>query len=389
MPKLRFWASLLLNVLLASAAGIPSSRYRNCQRSRKACPEGTLVVSASDPKADFSTVQAAIESLPHDNSSQTILILAGTYTEQVNVTRPGPVTLLGQTDHVTDASKNQVTINWAQANHDSTGQSVDNVFGSVLTVAPTLNASYTGSGPTGFPVPEDTPFGSVDFRAYNIDFTNTWADYSDGPAHALSFSRANGGFYYCGFYSYQDTVYVGKLGNAYFHKSIIAGQTDFIYGFGTAWIQSSDILLRNCGGGITAWKGTNTTFENKYGVYIVDSSVRAANASIAPEIVGACPLGRPWNELHRSIFVRSYEDASIDPEGYIDWVVDGVSRLSNKTFMAEYRTFGPGFNASGRASTNASIVLSAKEYAPYDSIAKVFLTPDGKPNNIGWIDWHA
>lgn len=211
MPKLRFWASLLLNVLLASAAGIPSSRYRNCQRSRKACPEGTLVVSASDPKADFSTVQAAIESLPHDNSSQTILILAGTYTEQVNVTRPGPVTLLGQTDHVTDASKNQVTINWAQANHDSTGQSVDNVFGSVLTVAPTLNASYTGSGPTGFPVPEDTPFGSVDFRAYNIDFTNTWADYSDGPAHALSFSRANGGFYYCGFYSYQDTVGLPNL----------------------------------------------------------------------------------------------------------------------------------------------------------------------------------
>jgi hypothetical protein len=117
--------------------------------------------------------------------------------------------------------------------------------------------------------------------------------------------------------------------------------------------------------------------------------VQAANASIAPKIVGACPLGRPWNELHRSIFVRSYEDASIDPEGYIDWVVDGVSRLSNKTFMAEYRTFGPGFNVSSRASTNASIVLSAKEYAPYDSPAKVFLTPDGKANNIGWIDWQA
>jgi hypothetical protein len=59
-------------------------------------------------------------------------------------------------------------------------------------------------------------------------------------------------------------VYVGKLGNAYFYKNEIAGQTDFLYGFGTAWIQSSLLTLRNCGGGITAWKGTNTTFVNKY-----------------------------------------------------------------------------------------------------------------------------
>ncbi len=184
-------------------------------------------------------------------------------------------------------------------------------------------------------------------------------------------------------------VYVGKLANAYFYKSIIAGQTDFLYGFGTAWIQSSEILLRNCGGGITAWKGTNTTFENKYGVYIVESTVQAANASIAPDIVGSCPLGRPWNSLHRSIFAHSYEDGSVASSGYIDWVVDGESRLTNGTLMAEYRVFGPGFNETGRASTNASIVLTSREYAPYDSPQKVFLTPSGKPGNVGWIDWHA
>jgi pectinesterase len=182
---------------------------------------------------------------------------------------------------------------------------------------------------------------------------------------------------------------VGKLGNAYFYKSIIAGQTDFLYGFGTAWIQSSEILLRNCGGGITAWKGTNTTFENKYGVYIVESSVKAANASIAPEITGKCPLGRPWNSLHRSIFAKSYEDGSIAPSGYIDWIVDGESRLTNETFMAEYSVFGPGFSATDRASTNASIVLNSKGYSPYDSPRKVFQTSDGKPGNIEWIDWHA
>ena len=47
-------------------------------------------------------------------------------------------------------------------------------------------------------------------------------------------------------------VYVGKLGNAYIAKSEIAGQTDFLYGFGTCWITHSSLSLRSCGGGITA-----------------------------------------------------------------------------------------------------------------------------------------
>ncbi|KAB8077596.1 pectin lyase fold/virulence factor [Aspergillus leporis] len=380
------WLSLLLlNPLVASAGPLKPSRH-TCQTALT-CPEGTIFVSKTDPSAQFTTVQAAIASLPNDNTTQTILILPGTYKEQVNVTRSGPITILGQTDNPNDATKNQVILTWAQANHDNTGQSVDNVFSSVLTVAPTLEASYTGSGTTGYPVPEDTPFGNVDFRVYNVDFRNTWSDYSDGPAHAISFSRANGGFYHCGFYSYQDTVYIGKLGNAYFHKSIIAGQTDFLYGFGTAWIQSSQILLRNCGGGITAWKGTNTSFSNNYGVYIVDSTVKAANASIAPDIKGQCALGRPWNSLHRSVFARTSEDASIKPSGYIDWIIDGAGRWSKDTVMAEYRVSGPGFNATGRKDGNVTIVLDDKEWARYSSPAKVFQHPDGKPGNIGWIDW--
>ena len=61
-------------------------------------------------------------------------------------------------------------------------------------------------------------------------------------------------------------VYVGKLGNAYMYESEVAGQTDFFYGFGTCWITDSLVSLRGCGGGITAWKGTNTTFESLMGI---------------------------------------------------------------------------------------------------------------------------
>jgi pectinesterase len=382
--------ALCWHILGAHSAAVSHISRTQCQTSGTHCPPGTILVSATEKRADYTTIQSAINSLPNDSSSQTILILSGSYKEQVNVTRAGPLTLLGQTTDPKDATANKVTITWAAANLDSTGQSVDNVYSSVLIVSPTLDASLTGSGPTGHPVPADTPFGNRNFRAYNIDFTNTWAEYSAGPAHALSFSRANGGFYYCGFYSYQDTVYVGKLGNAYFYKSILAGQTDFLYGFGTAWIQSSDVRLRGCGGGITAWKGTNTTFENKYGVYIVDSTVRAANESIKAEIVGKCALGRPWNSQHRSIFAETYEDGSIEAGGYIDWVVSGVARYEEGvTLMAEYRAYGPGFDATGRRDGNVTTVLDRRGYEGYREPKRVFQDQEGVFGDVGWIDWET
>lgn len=205
------------------------------------CPAGTILVG---PSSQYKTIQSAILSLPNDTTPQHILILPGQYTEQLNVTRPGPLTLFGQTANPQNQSSNGVGVYWAAI--AGTG---DNAYTSVLTVAPNLNASLTGSGPTGFPVPADTPFGNTDFKVYNVNFTNNYAPYADGPSLALSMGYANASFYYCGFYSYQDTVrfrcathldltlihtgvqiYVGKLGNAYFYKNEIAGQTDFFYG---------------------------------------------------------------------------------------------------------------------------------------------------------------
>ncbi|PWY68555.1 pectin lyase-like protein [Aspergillus sclerotioniger CBS 115572] len=372
----------------SSSSSLTTAAREKCQITLQ-CPPGTLVVSTTEhPLSNFTSLQAAISSLPNDNSSQTILLLSGSYNEQVNITRSGPITLLGQQPDrsaLTDAARNTVNLTFAGANQDSSG-SLDNVWFSVMIVAPTLDASLTGSGTTGYPVPADTPFGNTNFRVYNIDFRNTFSEYSAGPAHAISFSRSNGGFYYCGFYSYQDTIYIGKLGSAYMYKSILAGQTDFLYGFGTLYVQSSQILLRSCGGGITAWKGTNTTVPNNYGVYIHDSTVRAANISIAPDIKESCALGRPWNALHRSIFANTYEDGSIEPSGYINW----EDRWSaNETLMAEYKAYGPGFNLTGREDSEVSVLLDSREYARYSDPERVFLFPDGKVGNVGWIDWEV
>ena len=199
--------------------GAPSKTYALCQKKTcnplEGCPPNTIFVSKTSRRAHFQSIQGAIASLPNNTAPFTILIAPGNYTEQLNVTRPGPLTLLGMSDAPWDSTSyadidyatshaNEVQVWWNSANHDAIF--TDNVYTGVLTVGPTLNATLTGSGPTGFPVPARTPFGCTDFRAYNIDFRNDEFPRANGPAHAVGVSRANAGFYSCGLYSYQDTV---------------------------------------------------------------------------------------------------------------------------------------------------------------------------------------
>ncbi|KAF5632378.1 pectinesterase [Fusarium tjaetaba] len=394
-------AATLFSTATASAKG-PVDTYKKCQRQTKrateGCPKGTLFVAKDDPRADFSSIQDAIDSLGNTTTAGHILIAPGNYSEQLNVTRRGPLHLIGASNKpwvkdlyadidVNITAQNDVQI-WFNLANTNNGSLSDNVFTSVLTVGPNFNATLTGSGPTGFPVPADTPFGCTDFRAYNIDFRNDFAPRSVGPAHAVGVSRANAGFYSCGFYSYQDTVYVGKLGNAYFYDNIIAGETDFLYGFGTAWIEKSTLSLRGCGGGITAWKGTNTTFTNKYGVYIDNSQVIPVNSTIATNFVGKCALGRPWNSQHKSIFMQSYFDAVILPAGYIEWSTS-TPRVDNYTFMATWNDHGPGYNVEAEKASNVTKVLTDAEVKPYRAPADVFQTPEGKFGHVKWIDKKA
>jgi hypothetical protein len=88
----------------------------------------------------------------------------------------------------------------------------------------------------------------------------------------------------------------------------------------------------------------------------------------------------------RSIFARTYLDNSILSTGFIDW---NPSRYNNYTFQAEYKDYGPGYNATGRAISKFDVQLTDAEYAPYSSPALVFQTPDGKFGNVGWIDWRV
>ncbi|CAE6448239.1 unnamed protein product [Rhizoctonia solani] len=99
--------SLALGLVWSLAVGVSAkSIYEVCQSTQgkksnptAGCPTGTKYVSLNDTKADFKSIQEAVLSLPQDTSPQWILIGAGVYKEAINVTRKGPTTLLGATNH--------------------------------------------------------------------------------------------------------------------------------------------------------------------------------------------------------------------------------------------------------------------------------------------------
>ncbi|KAH8838709.1 hypothetical protein MCOR07_003859 [Pyricularia oryzae] len=394
-PLLSIFLGVLALTKSTLASAVQASRYTACQtlageHPLAQCPKGTLFVSATDKRANFTTVQDAVRSLPNDTSAQTILVGAGRYTEQVNVTRPGPLTLLGEIAKderrpyadikMGDQVQNRVQLWWNSANVNLSRFS-DNVFTGVLTVGPSLEATRTGHGPL---VDADPSMGCSDFKAYNIDFRNEYEQWSVGPSLAYTVAHANASFYSCGFYSWQDTIFVGRLANVYMHDAIIAGQTDYIYGFGTLWIEASTLVSRSCHY-VTAMKGANTTFANKYGAYISNSRFISSNATV---LNGAqkCALGRPWNDAHRSVVMNSYLDAQILPQGYAPWDNQPAGNVGPNTTMAVYKTFGPGSNPAAVLAGRVTRNLTEEQWKPYSTPTKVFMTPQGVQPNVAWID---
>ncbi|KAF8904077.1 pectin lyase-like protein [Gymnopilus junonius] len=387
--------SLVFGLTLLSGAIALSPEFFACQIQKPAgfspllgCPAGTIFVSQNrqDKHANFHSVQDAVLSL-HELGAATILIAEGQYHETVNITRKGPLTLLGQLplSDVTSitrpfANASQVPFNqnlvkiW---NNHFVQAGMDDAQSAVLLVAPSFNASLIGAGPTGAPL--QPLFGNVDFRAYNIDFENRAANFSISQALVTDISYANASFYGCSFASYQDTWYTGRNGSTYVVDSIIYGQTDYLFGFGTAWFQNVILANRACGGGLVAWKGTNLTDApgNRCGAYISDSTIiRSPDANVTTVTVGKCFLGRPWNDLATTVYLRTFMDDSIEPVG---WTPFDSARpvIMNTTFYAEFESTGPGGNISQRISLEH---ILTPEQAKDFTIDKVFLEPPQ------WID---
>ncbi|KAJ7109072.1 pectin lyase-like protein [Mycena crocata] len=392
MPYLHSYLTFVIVALCLQVQAL-SPQFIQCQIQKPAssspltgCPAGTIFVSqdTSDPHANFISVQAAIASLPQTGAA-TILVAAGSYQETINVTRTGPLTLLGQLPATAVAqakpfanasSPNMNLVQIWNTHFVMTGQ--DDASSAVITVAPNLAGALIGAGPTGAPL--QPAFGNTDFKAYNIDFQNRAANFAISQALVTDISYANASFYGCAFASFQDTWYTGRNASTYVVDSAIFGQTDYLFGFGTAWFQNVILANRACGGGIVAWKGTNLTDApgNRYGAYISSSQIiRSPDANATTSTNGMCFLGRPWNDLATTVFLSTVMDASVRPAGFEPFGGDRPT-IMNTTFYAEFNSTGPGGDTSKRVAIEH--ILTAAQASSF-TLDGVFL------EHPKWIDF--
>lgn len=284
---------------------------------------GVITVSKSG-SADFTTVQDAVDSISSGNAARVVIqIAAGTYKEKVNVPSGKPyISFIGAGSGVT-------TITW-----DDTATSAGSTSksGSVI-----VESDY--------------------FIAQDISFENSAPAPPPGAegrqAVALRISGDKAAFYSCSFYGAQDTLY-DHQGRHYFKGCFIQGSIDFVFGDGQSYYDGCELhSIASSSGSLTAQNraspGENTGFS------FVNCKVTGS---------GLIYLGRAWGAYSRVVFLFTYMDDIIRPEGWNDF---GESSHQETAFYGEYQCSGPGANAQNRVTW--SYQLTAAQAAAFQTLS--------------------
>lgn len=281
-------------------------------------------VVAKDGSGDFTTVQQAIDAVPHYRKNPTtIFIKKGTYKEKLLLAASKTnVKFIGE-----DVASTVLT-------NDDYAQK-KNRFGEEM--------GTTGS--SGFFV-----FGD-DFSAENITFEN-----SAGPVGQAVAVRVDGDrvmFTNCRFLGNQDTLYPhGEKSRQYYRRCYIEGTVDFIFGWSTAVFEDCTIFCKKGGGYITAASTLETT---PYGFVFIKC-----------QITGDAPansfyLGRPWRPFAKTVFIDCELGDQIIPEGWHNWNKPDAEKT---TFYGEYNSRGAGAKDSKRVKWAHK--LTAEEMQQYN-----------------------
>jgi len=240
---------------------------------------------AVDGSGTHTTVQAAITaaSSAGGNSRVYILIKPGTYRELVCVKSSVPITLYGAD---TDATK--VTIAFDNYN----GKTVDSSKTNACAVP--SGATYGTSGSSTFFV------SAAEFQAQNLTIAN---DFVEGglttniQAVALTVQGDQQVFQNVRLIGNQDTLQVKSsaattMARSYFKNSYIEGDTDFIFGRGTAVFDACTINYlsgRKTNGTQIA---PSTEMPNSFGFLIINSKIVGDSGAPADSAY----LGRAWDD---------------------------------------------------------------------------------------------
>jgi pectinesterase len=336
-------AALALALQVAPPAAVVDARYAGA--------DGVAVNGV----ATFRTVAAALAAMSVNGGARAVIAIRnGRYHEKLTIDRPR-ITLVGES-------------------RDGTVLTFDAAAGSP---AP-LGGTYGTRGSYTLRVV------APDFRAEHLTIENAF-DYPtnaakpDGDRTKLRDAQAvalmldlgsdRASFDDVAILGHQDTLFPNS-GRSYFHRCVVAGSVDFIFGAGRAVFEDCDIVSRDRGsatnnGYITA---PSTSIGQPYGFLFFRSRLKKESPAMAKSSV---TLGRPWhpfgdpNAHGSAVFVECWMDDHIGEKGWdrmsmIDSTGTRVWWEPSTARFFEYRTTGPGAVASERRR-----VLTAAEAATY------------------------
>ncbi|CAN6458516.1 unnamed protein product [Victoria cruziana] len=198
------------------------------------------------------------------------------------------------------------------------------------------------------------------FMASGITFQNT-----AGPdSHQAVAFRSDSDFSLienCEFLGHQDTLFVHTL-RQFYRSCRIQGTVDFIFGNSASIFHNCTILVaprqlspeKGATNTVTAHgrtdpaQATGLVFDNCV-ITGTDDYLQYYNAN--PKVQKVY-LGRPWKAYSRTVYLNSYLEKIIRPDGWLPW--DGDFALST-LYYGEYENTGPGANISGRVPWSSKI----------------------------------
>ncbi|TWT93453.1 Pectinesterase A precursor [Botrimarina colliarenosi] len=316
----------------------------------RAASDAPDLVVAADGSGDFLTVQAAIDSVGANGSTQTVIsIKPGVYKERIRIPADKKnLKLVGESYENTVLTYDD----YAGKNHDCASTRVD----------------------------------ADDFFAEGLTFQNTVDSRSGvegGQAVALRVDGDRAQFVRCRLTGFQDTYYTGGNRRSYHKECVIEGTTDFIYGDGVAVFEDCVINCRK-NSHITAHGQTlrDGRSVNRFGYVFKNCDLRLHPEEQATSV----SLGRPWRDGARVVYLNCTMGGHIRKEGWSEW----QGRENHKTaYYAEYNSRGPGGDPVGRlpwthqlTDEEAAAYTTANIFAA-DSTTAVKLEGDWDPEVAG------
>ena len=186
------------------------------------------------------------------------------------------------------------------------------------------------------------------FAAIGVGFENS-AGAQKHQAVALRVQADKSIFYKCRMDGYQDTLYAHTM-RQFYRDCVITGTIDFIFGDSVAIFQNCTFVVRKplsnqqC---IVTAQGRKERYQPS-GIVIQGGAILADPAYHPLRFDNKAYLARPWKNFSRTVFMDTYIDDLIQPDGYMPWQgPEGLSGMDT-CYYAEYNNRGPGSDKTKR-----------------------------------------